>query len=551
MRKFSKWALLIGAAAIAIAGGCAIHAAVTPPKPPPPVTGMPTLPEHNYDLEATLAAPFKADSKGARAFELKFLAVTPSPDPIRWRLDLYARDGTTSLRTLSGAAPLTAGTAAATVAFDGQDEKGRALAVGFYKVVLTANTPEVAVQSDTTIEIGAPPPPVMAPPSALDYTIVLGNLHSQTNHSDGGGAVATCASAQKPQSGALGPADAWEWARTHGLDVLVTSEHNHMYDGSDQTAPDADPAKIRATFAAGLQAAADYRAAHPGFAAVYATEWGIITNHGHINIFNPDALIGWESNTKGDLYGTYFVSRDDYKGLYSLMRQHGFVGQFNHPASNQFPIAGQKLAFDSDGDEVMALCEVANSSAFSHAIDESDNHMSHYESVWHSLLLRGYHLAPTSNQDNHCANWGSSFRNRTGILIRKDAPLTFESFLEAIRARRVFATEDKDSRLVLTTSGGHVMGERFENRGPLTLTAEYATRGARTASAVDFYQGAPGGARVTRLPGKDAIVTVTPEPGEHFYFARVLQDDGTTLWSAPVWVAEEAPLVDGGAPDGP
>ena len=28
----------------------------------------------------------------------------------------------------------------------------------------------------------------------------------------------------------------------------------------------------------------------------------------------------------------------------------------------------------------------------------------------------------------------------------------------------------------------------------------------------------------------------TPEPGNHYYFAKVTQVDGNRLWSAPVWV---------------
>jgi hypothetical protein len=28
----------------------------------------------------------------------------------------------------------------------------------------------------------------------------------------------------------------------------------------------------------------------------------------------------------------------------------------------------------------------------------------------------------------------------------------------------------------------------------------------------------------------------TPEPGKHYYFAKVTQGDGNLLWSAPVWV---------------
>ena len=44
-----------------------------------------------------------------------------------------------------------------------------------------------------------------------------------------------CIGAQNPQSAALGPTDAYTYAMNKGLDILMASEHNHMYDGSDGT----------------------------------------------------------------------------------------------------------------------------------------------------------------------------------------------------------------------------------------------------------------------------------------------------------------------------
>jgi hypothetical protein len=38
----------------------------------------------------------------------------------------------------------------------------------------------------------------------------------------------------------------------------------------------------------------------------------------------------------------------------------------------------------------------------------------------------------------------------------------------------------------------------------------------------------------------DAVVTVTPAPGSHFYYAKLTQEDGRVLWSAPVWVNQLA-----------
>jgi hypothetical protein len=49
-------------------------------------------------------------------------------------------------------------------------------------------------------------------------------------------------------------------------------------------------------------------------------------------------------------------------------------------------------------------------------------------------------------------------------------------------------------------------------------------------------EGVPGrNGNVSRLAAQ-ASVTLTPSPGPHFYYAKLTQDDGKVLWSAPVWV---------------
>jgi hypothetical protein len=100
---------------------------------------------------------------------------------------------------------------------------------------------------------------------------------------------------------------------------------------------------------------------------------------------------------------------------------------------------------------------------------------------------------------------------------------------------------DKGSQLVLTANG-KMMGERFVNSGSLTLLAHFASTAAKTVSSVVVFEGVPGrNGTVTEL-SRAASTTFTPAPGEHFYYARVTQEDGNMLWSAPVWVTQKAAL---------
>jgi len=381
--------------------------------------------------------------------------------------------------------------------------------------------------------------PMAAPATgSLPYTVYYANLHSQSNHSDGGTAVAACSGSETPQGGTLGPADAFAYAKGRGLDILMTSEHNHMYDGSSSTNASASPSTAKAMYQSGLKAASDFNLANPGFLGVYGLEWGVISNGGHLNILNSSALLGWEYNGSGQLLADVFTPKSDYAALYTTMKTRGLIGQFNHPdSSGQFLVGGVPLGYTADGDEAMVLCEVLNTSAFSTNTTETETGRSNFESGCKKALEAGFHVAFSSNQDNHCANWGASYTNRTGVLIPTGTALSQSSFIEALRARRVFATMDKTSQLVLTANG-RLMGERITNSGPLNLVANFASSSGKTVSSVAIFEGVPKrNGTVTQL-STSANTTITPSVGEHFYYARITQSDGKILWSAPIWVTQ-------------
>lgn len=378
------------------------------------------------------------------------------------------------------------------------------------------------------------------PPGGLPYRIYLANLHSQTNHSDGGGEVSTCSSSQGAQTGEFGPADAYAYAMSRGLDVLVTSEHNHYFDGSSNTNSSATPAAAIGLYQSGVQAALAHNQANPDFLALYGMEWGVISSGGHLNIFGGNQLYGWEYNASNQLLAEVYTAKSEYAPLYTLMQQNGLIGQFNHPATGgQFLVDGVALGYHPAGDEVMVLSEILNTSAFSNDTTETETGRSSYESAFNRLLERGYHVAPATNQDNHCANWGMSYTNRTGVLIPAGTALSPQSFLDALRARRVYATMDRSSQIVLR-AGSRLMGERIQNSGPLTLEVLYATTGGHTVSRVQIQEGVPGRNGTVTTLIEAPTHTFTPTPGLHFYYAKITQEDGDLLWSAPIWVEQLA-----------
>ncbi|MFM9433966.1 hypothetical protein ACFDR9_001012 [Janthinobacterium sp. CG_23.3] len=545
-------------------------------------------PFEHREFDATLEAAYRAAPGGGRSFALHFnYPGAPREQAVTWRLELLGPSGRPVQRwfgverLLEGPVTLRipwAGRANAAALPDGVYQlRLRALsrdraagaparmasrragpaadaALAAVERTLAGDQPDL-IEQRWDIIVGNPAPRAMpafralpgradvaagaaaAPaPAALPFTVYYGNLHSQTNHSDGGADVAHCAGAQHPQSGAFGPGDAYAFARGRGLDILVTSEHNHMYDGSDGTNGNADPVSAQALYRAGLAQAREFNTGHPDFAAIYGQEWGVINNGGHLNIFNSQELLGWERNDRQQLLADTLTPKNEYAALYALMRERGWIGQFNHPAlSGQFRVGGVPFGYSPDGDEAMALCEIMNSSAFSTNLTETESHRSNYELACNKALEAGYHVAFSSNQDNHCANWGASYTNRTGILIPNGVALSQASVFEALKARRVFATMDKASQLVLTANG-HLMGERFSNSGPLHLLVNHANSAGRGVATVAVFEGVPGrNGAVTQL-SREAATTITPADGEHYYYAKVTQDDGNVLWSAPVWV---------------
>ena len=523
------------------------------------------------EFDATLHAPFAAGNNGARTFTLDFsYPQAESAQDVSWRLELTGPGGQVVQRW-QGVQRLPK--QPVTVRWLGRKE-GDSLPDGIYQVrmqaaaqdagrrtsVSTANIDtafaragSALVEQSWDIAVGAQPALVLpafrplqrsrtataAPAAAsLPYTVYFGNLHSQTNHSDGGGALATCAGAQDPQSGEQGPAEAYAYAKGRGLDFLMASEHNHMFDGSDGTNTAADPLKARALYQSGLAAAARFNGANPNFLALYGMEWGVINNGGHLNIFNSPELLEWELNAKGQLIGDTLTPKNDYAALYTLMRQRGWIGQFNHPsASAQFLVNSVPLGYTADGDQAMALCEVLNTKAFSVNTTETETSRSSYEGACNKALEAGFHVAFSTDQDNHCANWGASYTNRTAVLIPNGTPLTQASFIDALRARRVYATMDKHSQLIFTANG-HLMGERISNSGPLTLAANFSNSAGKTAASVAIVEGVPGRNGTVSVLAQAPTATVTPGIGEHFYYAKLTQNDGNVLWSAPVWVTQ-------------
>jgi hypothetical protein len=357
---------------------CALAMAASPPV----FASIADHQEFEATLHAPFRAdPLLRVGNEARYFTMEFdFPLLEREQAVSWRLELLASDGRVIERWY-GIEKLWRKKVTAKVLWAGRPRGANSLADGLYEVRMTAVANDVAqvkavkgeqasvveqmlaqmlagepaevIEQTWPIQVGNVVGPVMpkfkampgltgltdrpasnvnrgaAAPTAsaatvaagsVPYTVYYGNLHSQTNHSDGGGSLSTCSGAQSPQKGAFGPGDAYQYAWSRGLNFLMTSEHNHMYDGSDSTNASANPVTAKNLYQSGLSAAANFNAAHPGFLGIYGLEWGVISNGGHLNIFNANELLEWEYNSSKQLIGDTYTAKGDYAALYTLMR---------------------------------------------------------------------------------------------------------------------------------------------------------------------------------------------------------------------------------------
>ena len=65
-------------------------------------------------------------------------------------------------------------------------------------------------------------------------------------------------------------------------------------------------------------------------------------------------------------------------------------------------------------------------------------------------LDKGWHVAPTNNQDNHKGRWGNANEARDVILTDN---FTEEGIYQALRDLRAYSTEDKNLEIYYTLNG--------------------------------------------------------------------------------------------------
>ncbi len=346
------------------------------------------------------------------------------------------------------------------------------------------------------------------------YNIYFGQLHSHTSYSDGAG---TCEEAYVHASG------------VDNLDFVAVTDHSNSFDNAN--AASISDGSVSEEWKEG-QALAD-RYTNGKFVSIFGFEMTWSNGLGHMNTFNSD---GFQSRTQTE-YATYATALQNYYA--ALKTEPDSISQFNHPGTT-FGDFSDFAYYDEVIDDLITTIEVGNGEG---AIGSS-GYFPSYE-YYQRALDKGWHVAPTNNQDNHKGLWGNANTGRSVVLADS---LTRENIYDAMRNYRVYATEDNDLRIYYTLDGytmGTVLGEGATGD---TVHIEAELSDATDASAGTVSVITNGGLvlaeeKIAGSSGK-AVFDVTNDYS--YYYIKVVQPDGDIAVTAPVWVGEvEAAGING------
>lgn len=259
--------------------------------------------------------------------------------------------------------------------------------------------------------------------SSKYYNTYFGQLHSHTSYSDGAGTVE----------------DAYSHAsQVKNLDFLAVTDHSNSFDNADSAS--ISDGSMSTEWEKGHKAAEQYTT--DSFLGLFGYEMTWSNGLGHINTFNTD---GFQSRTQKE-FATYSTALQNYYS--ALKTDSDSISQFNHPGTS-FGDFSDFAYYDEEIDRLITLIEVGNGEG---AVGSS-GYFPSYE-YYTRALDKGWHVAPTNNQDNHKGLWGDA--NTTRSVALADS-LTKDDIYDAMRNYRIYATEDNDLSVYYTLDD-YVMG---------------------------------------------------------------------------------------------
>ena len=358
----------------------------------------------------------------------------------------------------------------------------------------------------------------------------FGQLHSHTQYSDGAGSLESALAYVK------------DLPESANVDFVAFTDHSNYFDSKNNPnveaalydtslVKDSDPSHSWATY---KNTVAAFNAANAGKkVAIAGFEMTWSGGPGHINTFNTPGIVSRNNTTLNNK--TKDAGLQAYYELLSQTEGVDSISQFNHPGTT----FGNFIDFgywNAVVDTRMYMVEVGNGEG---QIGAGGYYPSYEQYIM--ALDKGWHVAPTNNQDNHKGRWGNA-NDARDVILTDD--FSESGIYAALRARCMYATEDKNLELDYTVNG-NMMGSiidvpeklNFEisfndpDRTDSIAKVELVVNSGKVAytwdSAADLAKGS---------------VSVELAPEYTYYFVRVTEGDGDLAVTAPVWVGESLKL---------
>ena len=361
------------------------------------------------------------------------------------------------------------------------------------------------------------------------FTAYFGQLHSHTQYSDGSGTLDSALDyvANLPESA--------------NVQFVAFTDHSNYFDTTSNANPEgalydmslasADSQKTWNTYKSTID---NFNATHSNIIAIGGFEMTWSGGPGHINTFNTPGIVSRNNKTLNNK-----TSDAGMKAYYALLSQSegvDSISQFNHPGTT-FGNFSDFSYWDPVIDSRMYMVEVGNGEG---QIGAGGYYPSYEQYIM--ALDKGWHVAPTNNQDNHKGRWGNANDARDVILTDN---FTEEGIYQAIRDMHMYATEDKNL-LVNYSVNGQIMGSSI-TEVPEKLDISVSVNDPDATDSIAKVEVVVNSGKVAHTWDNAAELatgelSVTLDSGYSYYFIRVTEADGDLAVTAPVWVGETLKL---------
>ena len=360
------------------------------------------------------------------------------------------------------------------------------------------------------------------------YQRYFGQLHGHTQYSDGAGSL----------TGALDYIAALP--ESANVQFVAFTDHSNYFDSKNN--PNVEAALYDTSLVKDSDASHSWNTYKSTIAAFNAENTGKIVaiggfemtwsgGPGHINTFNTPGVVSRNNSTLNNK--TSDAGLQAYYALLSQSEGVDSISQFNHPGTT-FGNFKDFNYWNPVIDSRMYMVEVGNGEG---QVGAGGYYPSYEQYIL--ALDKGWHVAPTNNQDNHKGRWGNA-NDARDVILTDD--FSEAGIYEAIQARRMYATEDKNLEIDYTVNN-QMMGSII-SEVPEKLEVKVSVHDPDKTDTISKVELVANSGKViytwdTNLSGElSAVLDATYS----YYFVRVTEADGDLAVTAPVWVGETLKL---------